>query len=127
MPSHLLTLAHAQKETYTPLCKVPLKGLTLDWKREFPMSWHNVTRWEQYAITIAVCIPSLEFIGMRMLADSWNTPCWSKSSYGRCDPKEYRWYRVVRRSADDSIHVKEVSSDDGKRVESMLFSLCRNE
>lgn len=91
------------------------------------MSWHNETRWEQYALAIAICIPSLEFIGMRMFTDSWNIPCWSKSSYGRYNPKGYRWYRVVRYLAGDFIHMKEVPSDDGKCVESMLFSLCRND
>ena len=116
-----------QYETYMLLRNVPLQGITLDWKREFPMSWHDETRWMHYALTIATCIPSLEFIGMRLLTASWETPCWSKSPCGKYHPKAYRWYQAVRHTADDAVRVEEVSSDECECVESTLFSQCKHE
>ncbi|EPT04941.1 hypothetical protein FOMPIDRAFT_1013774 [Fomitopsis schrenkii] len=121
--AHILSDADARaglSEMFMLLRDVRLKGLTLDWEHKIPLPWSKKSKWKQFALVIATCIPSLEYIGMRMLSDPRKGPTGNRSPHGKSKPRAYRWYRVIRQLVDDRVRVEKVSDHDGKGIESVL-------
>lgn len=81
--------------------------------------WREISNWRRFALVIAACVPTLEYIGLRLKAKAW-------SPVNQWDgPEPYQWYRVVGRTGREELAVNALSERDGYSVHAELLRTSR--
>lgn len=108
------------KQTYdfSLLKALPLRGIAVVLQRHRP--WREVSHWRRFALVIATCIPTLEYVGLRLKAKAW-------SPIDQWDgPGPYQWYHITGRTGRDELNVKAMSEKGGILIHTDLLSTSRD-